>query len=132
MSLYRCTRCDVVENTATGGYWMQQIEAHEKELLFRPLCSQCSTGEWHNEFPREGVSAEWVTDGRGFLWRASELKTVGAHLGPFTPVDALADASCRACDGSGIRDSGGSEPNGRPINVSCECADRLATQEGGR
>jgi hypothetical protein len=27
MSLYRCTRCDVVENTALGGYWIQQMDA---------------------------------------------------------------------------------------------------------
>lgn len=87
MSLYRCTKCDVIENTALGEYWVQMMDAYEADTPFAPLCSLCHAGEWHGEFRREGISADWVTDVRGFLWRKSELDKVGAHLGPFRPVE---------------------------------------------
>ena len=87
MSLYRCTKCDVVENTALGGYWMQQLEAHQSGAPFHPLCSQCNPaiGKWHGEFERNGITAEWLQDARGFIWRPHEAETV-KHLGPFVPV----------------------------------------------
>lgn len=99
MSLYRCTKCDVVENTACGEYWIQRIDAAEAERPFSPLCSQCLTGTWHGQFPREGVSADWVTDARGFLWRTSQLSRV-EHLGPFTPVSVIPDESLQHERGS--------------------------------
>lgn len=87
MSLYRCTKCDVVENTALGGYWLQQMAAHKDAKPFAPLCSQCDPeiGRWHGKFPREAISPDWLVDKRGFLWRPNEAKTVH-HLGPFAPV----------------------------------------------
>lgn len=39
-------------------------------------------------FTRCTVTAEWLIDRRGFLWRPNEAKTV-PHLGPFEPVSAL-------------------------------------------
>jgi hypothetical protein len=89
MSIYRCTRCDVIENTALGGYWMQQLEAHKAGTKHEPLCSQCdpSIGEWHGKFPRQGVTPDYVQDARGFLWKPEHAKTV-PHLGPFKPITA--------------------------------------------
>ncbi len=94
MSLYRCTKCDVVENTALGGYWLQQMAAAESSQPFRPLCSQCNPdiGVWHGQFPREGVTGEWLVDNRGFLWRPDQIKGLD-HLGPFSPVSAISEAS---------------------------------------
>lgn len=88
MSLYRCTRCDAIENTATGGYWEQEMAAYQREEKVAPLCSECFTGKWHGQFPKRGITAEWLQDRRGFLWKPDEAKTV-PHLGPFTPVEAL-------------------------------------------
>lgn len=87
MPLYRCTKCDVVENTACGGFWQQQMKAHEDGVKHEPLCSQCDPeiGEWHGKFPRQGVTSAWLLDSRGFLWRPKEAETV-KHLGPFVPV----------------------------------------------
>lgn len=88
MSLYFCTKCHTVENTATGGYWLQQMAAIENpHVEFKPLCSACNPeiGEWHGQFPREKVTADWLQDRRGFIWRAHQTETV-KHLGPFKPV----------------------------------------------
>ena len=47
MSLFKCTECGVVENTATSGYWFRRGAT--------PLCSQCdpNIGKWHGIFPRQ-------------------------------------------------------------------------------
>lgn len=87
MPLYRCTKCNIVENTALGGYWQQQMMAQRAGTKHEPLCSQCdpNIGQWHDKFPREAVTAEWLQDGRGHLWRPDQAATVPA-LGPFKPV----------------------------------------------
>jgi len=87
MSLYRCTTCDVVENTALGGYWLQQMEAAERGEKFAPQCSlhNPEIGVWHGHFPRQAVSPDMLVDNRGFLWRPDQIEAL-AHLGPFTPV----------------------------------------------
>lgn len=50
-------------------------------------CSKCDPeiGVWHGQFPRQGITEEWLQDSRGFLWRPKEEDTV-KHLGPFVPV----------------------------------------------
>ena len=85
MSLYRCTKCDCVENTACGEYWAQQMEAHKAGRKLEPLCSQCRTGTWHGQFERYAVPKDWLVDVRGFLWSPESAKTV-PHLGPFKAV----------------------------------------------
>jgi hypothetical protein len=54
MPLYACSRCNVVENTALGGYWVQQRRAREAGVPHAPLCSECDPeiGQWHGQFPR--------------------------------------------------------------------------------
>ncbi len=46
MSLFACSECGIVENTATGNYWVPRGEGQP------PKCSQCATGKWHDLFPR--------------------------------------------------------------------------------
>ena len=47
MSLYLCSECGVIENTALGAYYGNRIR---KEPV---LCSLCGKGEWHGRFPRQ-------------------------------------------------------------------------------
>jgi hypothetical protein len=49
MSLYVCSTCSAVDNTATGPYWQTQPI---------PLCAECHTGEWHGKFPRQQYQPE--------------------------------------------------------------------------
>lgn len=53
MSTFICTRCGAIENTATSDYWYDTMENRQ------PVCSKCSSGKWHNMFPRE----HWSTVG---------------------------------------------------------------------
>jgi hypothetical protein len=82
MSLFRCTRCDTIDNTALGGYHAQANGA-----AHAPLCSACDPeiGQWHGEFPRRVVTAEWLTCPRGTLWLPHQAATM-SHIGPFAPV----------------------------------------------
>lgn len=46
MSTFLCTKCGAIENTATSKYWYDTMEGRP------PICSKCSTGKWHDMFPR--------------------------------------------------------------------------------
>lgn len=72
MPLFKCSRCTCVENTALGAYWTRKDE---------PLCSECATGKWHGQFPKE-PAAGWKLGDDGFLylangWKPSSVKIVG-------------------------------------------------------
>ena len=59
MSLFACSRCKTIDNSATSGYWMGDRE--------NPLCSACDQkiGRWHNKWPRQRYNPFfWKTDGR--------------------------------------------------------------------
>lgn len=43
MSLFICSVCNSVDNTALGRYWAEP----------EPKCSECYRGKWHNKFPKE-------------------------------------------------------------------------------
>jgi hypothetical protein len=47
MPLYVCDNCGCIDNTALGGYWVQQL--HDLPVL----CSTCRTGKWHGHFDRK-------------------------------------------------------------------------------
>lgn len=52
MPLFRCSKCDCVENTALGEYWGRPE---------KPLCSECSEirgNRWHGQFPKEEYDQE--------------------------------------------------------------------------
>lgn len=46
MSLFACSKCTAVENTALGDYWRALMD-HDPVL-----CSECATGKWHGLFPK--------------------------------------------------------------------------------
>ena len=54
MSIYICEKCGCLENTALGTYWEN---LYNKEPV---MCSECSTGNWHNKFKKEHWSKHGV------------------------------------------------------------------------
>ena len=81
MSLFICSKCGCVENTATSDYWsvihkLFEIE-YENDLIeykYQPLCSECGRlifdktgnnpkmvkGEWHNRFEKQKATQEQI------------------------------------------------------------------------
>lgn len=57
MSLYNCTSCGAVENTALDPFWMNKAPARKQ------LCHQCGTGKHHDRFPR--TFGRVIHDGKG-------------------------------------------------------------------
>jgi hypothetical protein len=47
MSLFLCTECGCIENTACCNYWVRKDKA-------KPICSACDPdiGRWHGRFER--------------------------------------------------------------------------------
>ena len=63
MSLFLCTRCGCIENTAGSGYHGRNYQALAAGLPKPPpLCSACNpdVGEWHGTFPRRVPAPECV------------------------------------------------------------------------
>lgn len=87
MPLYMCRKCGSVDNTATGGYWAQQMNAHDAQRQHEPLCSACdpAVGSWHNLFPRRRAEG-YVQDKNGYLYLPEEADGYFKHMGPFKPV----------------------------------------------
>ena len=73
MEIFKCSKCDCIENTAFGFYWMHNdfkrfIWSKENEQFKgKPLCSECAPiyfdngkptgwGKWHDKFPKENIS----------------------------------------------------------------------------
>jgi primosomal protein N' len=52
MGLFRCEKCNVIENTALCNFWINYDNFTKKRSI---LCSQCDPkiNKWHNRFPRE-------------------------------------------------------------------------------
>lgn len=70
MPLFKCSKCGCIENTAVGDYWIR-VNRDGKE----PLCSECSFGKWHDEFPKqtpEELGMIKYTD--GFYWTPEQIK----------------------------------------------------------
>lgn len=63
MSIYICEKCGTLENTALGGYWRNALRKEP------PMCSECNTGKWHNEFPKQ----HWSEIGIDELLRRESL-----------------------------------------------------------
>lgn len=66
MSLFQCTECGCVENTAVSGYnWLKDKS--------KALCSECDPqfGEWHGIFRKESAKG-WLLGNDGFLYREDE------------------------------------------------------------
>lgn len=66
MSIFRCTKCGMVENTALSQYWWNVMQ--EKKPA---LCSECDPeiGKWHGHFERVTPESEGYVEGPdGFLY----------------------------------------------------------------
>ena len=74
MSLFKCSGCGCVENTALGAYWQRPHSA---------LCSECATGKWHGQFAEEDARGpKWKRGSDGFLyqdggWTPTNIKIIG-------------------------------------------------------
>ena len=73
MSVYICEKCGCIENTALGGYWGNLMDKTPV------VCSECDSGRWHGEFPKEhwskyGVEKllEWEKRRDGSMINATE------------------------------------------------------------
>lgn len=64
MSLFLCTHCGCIANTATDGYWRQRMDAKPAEKPLTDVrCSVCDPngpGVWHGSFPRRVPAPECV------------------------------------------------------------------------
>lgn len=73
MGLFMCSRCESVDNTALGLYWMRNKPElflwDENNIQFKgePLCSECAPkkfsngklsgyGQWHGKFSKDHIS----------------------------------------------------------------------------
>lgn len=65
MSLFVCSECKIIENTALCGYWWEDNK----------LCSQCDPkiGKWHKRFPREKFNPKKHKVVNGFVIRGLYL-----------------------------------------------------------
>jgi hypothetical protein len=81
MSIFRCTKCGVIDNTAVSGYWSWVHHYPEgatdvKEMVKRPpLCSECNPeiGKWHGRFPKMTPESEGLVEGPdGFLYHPDD------------------------------------------------------------
>ena len=77
MSIYICEKCGCIENTALGDYWNNII--NDEPII----CSECSTGKWHNKFDKKhwteyGVKKLLEREKDGARINATEyLKSIG-------------------------------------------------------
>lgn len=77
MPLFRCSKCDSVENTALGEYWWRK---HEGSPV---LCSECASGDWHGQFEKQPfTNGKWIEGEDGFVYQPHELAKGGslAHV----------------------------------------------------
>lgn len=66
MPLFKCDGCGALENTALGNYWFPKSEGQAVE------CSECDTGVWHRQFPKETPEeAGYVLGSDGFYRKSN-------------------------------------------------------------
>lgn len=68
MSLFRCSECGCVENTASSLYWVRAVDKEP------PLCSECDPkiGKWHGLFLK--MPAAGMVEEGGFLVTSEEAE----------------------------------------------------------
>lgn len=75
MSIFRCSKCGCVENTATSNFWEQRYPFGGGNP--KPeLCSECDTeiGKWHGRFEKKSAKGLMLGED-GFLYdREQEVK----------------------------------------------------------
>jgi len=76
MSIFRCTKCGCVENTALSNYW-SDVYGYMNSESTPPLCSECDPkiGKWHDSFEKH--SADGLLLGAdGFLYSKQDRDRV--------------------------------------------------------
>jgi hypothetical protein len=65
MPIFKCSKCGVIDNTATSGYWHRFMDVNPGETPPPALCSQCdpTIGTWHDHFPRKTAIELGVVEG---------------------------------------------------------------------
>lgn len=64
MSLFKCSKCGTVDNTAIGDFWDCE----------KPLCTECARGKWHGIFPKvNATDAGYYIDSDGFVYSPEEI-----------------------------------------------------------
>lgn len=73
MGLFKCSKCECIDNTALGMYWISdepelfQWPTEDEQYKGKPLCCECAPkflsdgnlsgyGQWHYRFPKEHIS----------------------------------------------------------------------------
>jgi hypothetical protein len=67
MSIFMCTECGCVENTACSNYWSRNLNDDKEDS--KPLCSECDPliGKWHGKFEKHQADLMLVGED-GFLY----------------------------------------------------------------
>lgn len=72
MPLFKCDKCEAVENTALSNYWHRPSEDSPK------LCSDCDPkiGKWHGAFEKRSASrGDYLVGSDGFLYHKAQLES---------------------------------------------------------
>ena len=67
MSVFLCSQCQMMENTATSHYWT-------REKGTPPLCAECdpAIGKWHNCFDKNPIPPDCVEGPDGFVYHKDD------------------------------------------------------------
>lgn len=70
MSLFECSNCHCIENTACCNYW-SLVHLEKKP----PLCSECdpAIGKWHGRFTKKSAEGMLI-DNHGHLWSVKQIE----------------------------------------------------------
>lgn len=76
MSLFRCTKCGCIENTAVCNYWHHQFP-YKGEDKKDPLCSECDPeiNKWHGCFEKRSAKG-YMIGADGFLYHKDHVSQV--------------------------------------------------------
>ena len=83
MSLFQCTACGGIENTALCQYWQREHAGLPR------LCSACDPAirQWHNQWPQKSAVGYWV-DVRGHLWQSpAQAPSLTEIIGQITEAE---------------------------------------------
>lgn len=75
MPAFKCSKCGVVENTATSGYWYRFMDLEKDATPPPPLCSECDPeiSKWHGKFDRFKPEDRGLVEGPdGYIYDPKE------------------------------------------------------------
>ncbi|SRR5690554_3939614 len=77
MSLFECSGCGCIENTALCNYHVRRYHHDDYDQhpeKYPPLCSECDPeiGEWHGQFEKRSAVGMQI-DQDGHLWSKEQI-----------------------------------------------------------